>query len=187
MIRLRSLPVVCALLLATAGSARTLSAQAAPTATGPGKSFAVGAGASLYHLDYGDRWLGAPMVFADANLWWRVGLEGEARWLRYNQDLGTHTSTFLVGPRYSFSPRRTEPYVKALVGLGEYTYPFNYAKANYTVIAGGGGVDYHLTNRVQIRVVDVEYQRWLNATFNNTTQYGVSSGISFALFWAREH
>lgn len=187
MTRPRLLPVCCALLFAVLGTSRILLAQAKPTATGPGKSFAVGAGASLYHLEYGDRWLGAPEVFADANLWWRLGLEGEARWLRYNQDLGTHASTILVGPRYSFSPRRTEPYLKALVGRGQFFYPYRYAHANYTVVAGGGGVDFHLNNVVQIRVVDVEYQRWLNADFNNGTQYGISSGISFALFWPREH
>lgn len=187
MTRFHAVLVTCALGLGVASGSQQASAQASPTATGPGKSAVVGGAVSAFHVAYGDRWLAAPEVFVDANLWWRVGIEGEARWLRYNQELDTHASTYLVGPRYTFSPRRTEPYLKAFVGRGEFSFPYHYARGSYAVVGGGGGVDLHLNSRVQLRLIDVEYQRWLQFTYGSMPSYGISTGIAVAIWGAHEH
>ena len=165
-----------------AGSLACLAdAQALPTATGPGQSIAIGVGASAYRIDYGQRWLGGPQAWADYNPLLHFGIEGEARLLDLNEDLGTHASTVLVGPRILLSRGGVEPYVKALAGSGHLTFPYRYAEGSYLVVAGGGGVDLHLGNRLQIRLFDVEYQRWPKFTFGPMASFGVSTGISYTI------
>lgn len=156
-------------------------AQAAPTAIGPGSSVRLGYGISGYHVEYGQRRLGGAQGWVDANPLWWVGLELEARRLRYSQDLGTHADTYLAGPRISLLPAPVEPYVKLLAGSGRFTFPYNYAFGNYLVVAAGGGVDFHIGNRLQLRIIDIEYQRWPKFTFGSMPSYGISAGLSYSI------
>ena len=162
--------------------ARFVSAQALPAGVGPGTTVTIGGGYSVYHLDYGQRSLGGAQLWADGNLFWRTGLELEARRLRQNQDLNTHADTYLLGPRFVFSPRRVQPYVKVLAGVGHFSYPYGYARGKYLVVAAGGGVDLRLNNRFQVRVIDVQYQDWPQFTFGAMHTYGISSGLSITLY-----
>lgn len=156
--------------------------QAKPTATGPGTTVTVGGGYSVYHIPYGDRNLGGFQGWVDGNLYWPIGVEAEARRLRQNQDLGTHADTYLIGPRYALRPGGFKPYVKVLAGVGKFTFPYNYAHGSYFVVAGGGGLDLRLSDRIQWRAFDVEYQRWPQFTFGSMTSTGVSTGISIRLY-----
>ncbi len=174
---------ITALLLsavATFGS-RKVTAQALPTATGPASTLQVGVGFSGYHIDYGQRWLGGPLVWVDYNPLLHLGIEGEARSLRYNQDLGVHGSTLVVGPRVALHHGPIEPYVKVLAGSGRLTFPYAYARGNYFVVAGGGGVDLRLGDRLKMRVIDISYQQWPKFSFGTMTSYGISAGISLTL------
>ena len=174
------LPAVVLALLSSVASA-VAGAQALPTATGPGTSIQVGGGVSGYHLEYGQRWLGGVQGWVDYNPLLRFGIEGEARWLRYNQDLGTHAATYLVGPRFLLHRGHIEPYAKVLAGSGRFAFPYGYAHGDYFVVAGGGGVDLRLTPRLYIRVVDVEYQQWPKFTYGSMPSYGASAGISYVI------
>ncbi len=162
-------------------SAARAAAQALPTATGPASTVQVGAGLSGYHIDYGQRWLGGPFAWANYNPWLHLGIEGEARSLHYNQDLGVHGSTFLVGPRIAFHRGSTEPYLKVLAGSGRLALPYAYAHGSYFVVAAGGGVDVDLGTVMKIRVIDFTYQQWPAFTFGTMTSFGASAGISVTL------
>ena len=179
---MRSVWLSATFALCLLSGARAASAQALPTGTGPGTTVTVGGGYSVYHLDYGQRSLGGVQLWADGNLFWRTGLELEARQLRQNQDLNTHADTYLLGPRLVFSPRRIQPYVKALAGIGHFSYPYGYATGRYLVAAGGAGVDLQLNDRLRIRVIDVQYQDWPKFTFGAMHTYGISTGLSFTLY-----
>ncbi len=154
----------------------------AEAAVGGEQQFATGAMASAMHINYGKRWLVGTGVYVDANLNVHLGLEGEARWLNHNEDAGTHTTTYLGGLRYTFnSPHgRLRPYAKALVGVGEFYFPYQYAKGSYLVIEPGGGIDFRLSHRIRVRLIDVEYQRWPFFSFGTMTAYGVSAGVRYA-------
>ncbi len=167
-------------LIAVAGAGRA-GAQAAPTATGPGTSIRIGGGVSGFEADYGKRTLGGAVAWADVNPIWRVGVEGEARWLRLHEDEQTSESTYLVGPRVSILSGRVEPYVKGMVGAGLFSFPFGYGHGGYFVVAGGAGVDLHMGDRWRVRALDVEYQRWPQFSFGALSPYGVSAGISYTI------
>lgn len=158
------------------------SAQAIPTAVGPGKSVKIGGGYSMYHIDYGKRTLGGYQFWVDANPYWRYGIEAEMRRLRHNTDLNTYADTYLIGPRVVLLPGRFQPYVKGLVGKGKFNFPYNYAHGSYFVVAGGAGVDVHIASHVQWRVVDVQYQNWPQFTFGPMKSMGVSTGINITIF-----
>jgi len=177
---------LCLLALAAALPGR-LRAQAMPTAIGPGGYVSVGAGAALYHLEYGERDLGGLTAWVDANPVWRYGVEGEVRSLRFHTDEDVNETTYLAGPRIAIFPGPMRPYVKLLAGVGHYNLPFGFATGNFFTYAPGAGVDYMLNDIVAIRVVDFEYQ--VSTKFqtsrsgpeSNLVNYGVSAGISIRL------
>ena len=156
-------------------------AQARYAGTGPGSLVTVGGTVSGFQSDYGNWMLGGGAVYIDVNPTWRYGLEGEARVLRIHQEASVHESTYLAGPRVSFGTHRLNPYVKVLVGGGEFNFPYNYAYGNYFVVAPGAGLDYRVSPRVKVRVVDFEYQDWPGFTFGAIRPYGVSMGISVSV------
>jgi hypothetical protein len=182
--------LLLALLTLTAWASRA-SAQAVYTATGPGRYINVGLAASGYESDYGKTHLLGVTGFVDANLTFRYGVEFEARQLRFHEDPdGAHQSTYLVGPRFSFHSRQIRPYVKALAGRGEFTFPFNDAQGSYLVLAPGGGLDWRprLNGRLTIRVVDFQYQFWPSfnygapAPYPTLHPYGITTGLAFRVF-----
>jgi hypothetical protein len=157
-------------------------AQNIPTAIGPGSYVAVGGEITAFQADYGQRVLGGGVLFVDVNPTWRIGFEGEARYLRFNNFEDVTESNYLVGPRVMLKPGPFRPYVKFLVGAGKITLPFHYAEGTFLAYAPGAGLDYLVNDRVTVRVIDVEYQFWPDfASYGELRPYGVSAGISFRL------
>ncbi|HEY0263907.1 MAG TPA: hypothetical protein VGC07_05235 [Granulicella sp.] len=154
-------------------------AQARYAGTGPGSLVTVGGTVSGFQTDYDHRRMGGYGGYVDANLTWRLGLEGEMRFLREYRQM--HSSTYLIGPRISFGTGRLNPYAKVLVGLGHFTYPYDLFHGSYFVESVGGGVDLRLGRRLRWRVADFEYQRWPQFTFGAISPYGVSTGISYVV------
>ena len=170
-------------LVLTLACVSVLYGQAAPTANGPGSYVALGATFSGYESDYGQTLLGGGTLFVDANLYRRIGVEAEARISRLHSTDDLRESTYLVGPKISTHGRSLRPYVKFLVGRGEFNFPFNYAQGSYFVIAPGAGLDWRIgRGRLMIRVIDFEYQEWPMFSYGAIHPYGASTGISFGIF-----
>jgi hypothetical protein len=180
------IPAAALLLTVMAVCAGRAAAQEDPTETKPGAFIAAGGTLSAYKIDYGMHRLGGYSVFLDMNLTEHYGIEGEARWLVFNQQANVNTKTYLVGPRIQFAPRilrGATPYVKFLAGNGRFNFPYNYATGNYFVMAPGAGVDIPLgQSRFSIRLIDVEYQDWPQFSFGAMHAYGASTGISYRIF-----
>jgi len=161
--------------------------QAAPAVIGPLETIAVGGSFSAYRVNYGDRLLLGAAIFVDASYNQHYAIEAEGRWLWLRQRDGVRDSTYLIGPRFPLhgvgdERRRFRPYVKLLVGVAQFRYPYHYATGEYFVLAPGGGVDYRLNPRIRVRLVDVEYQCWPQFTYGSLSSLGVSSGLRFRLF-----
>jgi hypothetical protein len=179
--------IILGVVAALVGASPSLG-QALPTAAGPGAYLAGGVSFSRFQADYGENYLEGITGYVDANLTWRYGIEGEARYLVYHQLAQTNEITYLAGPRISFRPKRLRPYLKFLVGRGIFNYPYGYAQGKYFVMAPGGGVDFEV-GRLNVRLVDVEYQKWPNFggppttyKFGTLSPYGVSFGVSYKFF-----
>jgi hypothetical protein len=167
------------LCLAAPGVAR---AQVLPSATAGGFRLSAGGAASGSYLQYGERNLGGVTAFVDAETHRRLGIEGEGRWLEFHQNEQVHVETYSIGLRYHMNFTRFQPYVKGLIGFGDFNFPFSYAHGRYLVVTGGGGMDYRLTNRIRIRIPDVEYQDWPQFTFGAMSSVSVSAGVKVGIF-----
>jgi opacity protein-like surface antigen len=157
-------------------------AQDIATAKGPGSYIAVGGGVSIFDSDYGRRFLGGGLIYADMNPEWRLGIEGEARYLRLHTDEDVTETNYLAGPTYTRRMWGFRPYVKLLVGVEKITLPFHYAQGTFFTYAPGGGVQYVAGDRLILRMIDFEYQ--LTPSFANYGQlrpYGLSAGFSVRL------
>jgi hypothetical protein len=160
--------------------------QATPAVHGGIPPLWAGGYYSNFHSDYSPDRLGGLGVFVDWNLFGKLGAEGEARWLRFNQDLGTHEDNYLVGPRYSRRHGRYVPYVKFLMGAGELNFPAGQGHGGYFAMVPGGGLDYRLNQRFTIRG-DYEYQFWPSAPggglpTHGLTPNGFTVGIGYRIF-----
>jgi len=181
--RLRSAALFVASLAASLATGRAASTQALPTATGPGTYLIVGGTFSDFESDYGKQAVTGAGVYVDSNLFWRYGIETEARRIVYPH-FGESHSTLLAGPRWSFRAKGLVPYVKLLAGGGRFDFPFGYAHGNYFVIAPGAGLDLRLGEKLRLRLIDVEVQDWPSFTYGPLHPYGVSAGISFQVYGA---
>jgi hypothetical protein len=162
--------------------AHRASAQVVPSADAGGLTLSAGTTGSGYTLQYGERKMLGITGFVDLDTRRHLGIEGEARWLVFHQTADVHATTYAIGPRYHMDKGRFQPYAKALVGIGQFNFPYNYATGNYLVVAPGGGVDFRLNHRIRLRLVDFEYQYWPQFTYSAMTSVGVSTGIRVRIF-----
>jgi opacity protein-like surface antigen len=160
--------------------------QTAPSAFKGSLGLQVGGLGSVFQPDYAgngvaqigpERLYGAgAYVDARFNRWAQI--EAEARWLRFNEYLGIYQNTYSIGPRIPIVTfHRFTPYGKALVGWA------TMADLNGKALAFtyGGGVDYRLSRRLTVRVIDYEYQQW-RVTPDDLWPNGGSVGISYRIF-----
>jgi hypothetical protein len=156
--------------------------QATPAATGPGSYVAVGGGITAFQAGYGQRDLSGSVIYADVNPQWRVGLEGEARFLRWHSAEQVTESDYLGGLRLAIlRPRRFQPYGKFLAGMGRIALPFGLAHGFFLAYAPGAGIDLALNDRITVRAIDFEYQHWPQFAFGPLSPYGFSAGVSVRL------
>jgi hypothetical protein len=108
-----------------------------------------------------------------------VRYEAEVRFLTINEEVGTHQSTYLAGAKVPYHFHRATAYAKLLIGDGRFHFPYGYADGSYFVVAPGAGVDLALGNsRFSVRLIDFEYQSWVNFPFGTLNPYGISTGVS---------
>ncbi len=137
---------------------------------------------SAFRPDYGSNELLGIGFYADFNVASHLSAEAEGRFLRFNQSVDVHEDTYLIGPRYRFHWHHTQPYVKFLLGNGQFNFPDNFAHGGYLVLAPGGGVDINLGHHWVWRPIDYEYQHWSGFQSSSLSPNGFSTGIAYRIF-----
>lgn len=182
------LATFCLILVSAVTSA---SAQVAPSAERRGLSIYTGGEFSVFQPDYdgkgvadtGPKRLYGIGAFVDAHLSRWLQIEGEGRWLRFNEYQNIGQNTYLIGPKVPiWEFHRWKPYGKFLIGWGSGSGGWLSGKA--TALAYGGGVEYRLTRKITIRPAEYEAQDW--HTVPTLHPYGLSAGISYRVFGGRE-
>lgn len=92
---------------------------------------------------------------------------------------------YLVGPQYrSHSFGKLQLYGQGLVGLGKIHFPFSVGDGSYFALVPGGGINYRLARRWQLRA-GYDYEFWLNspnitaAPAHQITPSGFHAGLAF--------
>jgi len=181
------LPLILAIL---ASFTHPLFAQSALSKFQSNLTLNAGALISAFDPDYGPNNLAGIGVWADAGVVHGFGLEAEGRWLRRYEF--RHLERFSPNlERISPSLKRVRPYLervtpyaKILGGAGYMNFQNHIATGHFGALAYGGGLDFRLNRRVNIRALDVEIQQW--PQFAVATQslhpVGVSAGVSYRIF-----
>jgi len=185
------------LLVAGALSTR---AQVVPSAFAKGLSLTAGGEASVYQPDYTgfgvparapfSQYLYGIGTYVDLKVTPWIQIEGEGRWLRFNQVDGIYEDNYLIGPRlpiYRLHFWHATPYGKVLIGYGKLNFENGNGWGRYTQLSYGGGLDIKMSKRINVRLPDFEYQQWLNWTEGtgksyNLFPYGLSVGVSYRVF-----
>jgi hypothetical protein len=164
------------------GAVCSANAQVVPAADRGGIRLSAGGLASGYYVQYGEVKLLGPAAFVDVDTLRHFGFEGEARWLDFHRTHDFKATTYLGGIRYHREIGRFDPYVKGLVGLGQFHYTYGLGHDNDLVVAPGGGLDFHLSHRIILRAADFEYQIWPQFHYGSMSSVGVSTGIRVRIF-----
>lgn len=176
--------------LATGLFASAAHAQVVPSATSPVHALWVGGEYSNFSASFpyqsGKRLWGIG-AFADYHLNSHIGLEAEARFLRFNSFYGEMEDNYLAGPRYLMGRfGRLQPYAQCLAGIGKIQYPFAIGNGNYLALAPGAGANYRIARRWSLRG-EYEYQLWpgspniANQPAHEITPNGFYVGLAFRL------
>jgi len=91
--------------------------------------------------------------------------------------------SYLVGPRYVFHYGRFHPYAKALLGIGRFQYQYDtvpHTTYTYKIYAFGGGLDIQATHHINVRAIDLEYQRWPGYPPSGLTPIVGTIGVAYA-------
>jgi hypothetical protein len=147
------------LLLAVSGFAL---GQAKPAASRSG-DLQVGAGFTTASPDYGTDRIRGFAFYGDFDFRPHIGLEVDFHQLN-SPKTDIYERSYEVGGRYFRRYGRSgafKPYGKVLYGRGVFNFPLNEANLAYNMLAFGGGLDYELTNRINLRG-EFEYQHWFS-------------------------
>jgi hypothetical protein len=158
-------------------------AQAIPTASRI-SSIQVGIGGMITNPDYAQKYIKGLTFYGDYNVWHNIGLEGE---IHYSVLTPTDLSenTYLVGPRYTVRRKNFSVYGKALFGMGRFgTQGGSFettATTPYTAYAFGGGVEYMAPHNLNVRLIDVELQKWPNFPPNGLSPISYTIGVAYVI------
>jgi hypothetical protein len=127
-------------------------------------------------------------IYADLNVFQRYGLEGEARFLDFNNPGGLTEKSFLGGPFATVYRRgRLSGNVRFVGGAGLVTYTGGIGYGSYFEFATGGNVEYRFAHKLKARF-DYEHQ-WMPSAPGlpgipnmGLTPDGYSGGVSYRIF-----
>ncbi len=90
-------------------------------------------------------------------------------------------TSYMVGPRAIYHRRKFAVYGKLLVGRATITNQDNNASSSYNAYAFGGGLEYHVIRKVNIRVIDFTVQKWPNFEPNTLSPTLITVGASYII------
>lgn len=177
---------VCCAALFVAGSTSLATAQAIPTASR--EPIEVGAAFSFGSPGYQNTptYVEGLTLFANAGLRGRFGVQIDAHIDSLITPIDIGEDTYEIGPRFAVVHQdRVNIYVKAVGGLGKFAYqPGTYANPHtdtYGVFSGGGGIEYRLSGRFDVRAIDLEIQSWPGFPGGSLHPVVASMGLAWRL------
>jgi opacity protein-like surface antigen len=135
--------------------------------------------------EYVGDWLQGMTFYGTFDLNNHLGVEGNVHLVSLFKDyFAFDESSYDAGIRWAQHYRKFTPYGKGLIGLGHATAPNpnqiegHSTPGTYFLFALGGGLDYGLTEKINLRA-DFEYQRWTNFPPHGLTPPLLSIGAAY--------
>ena len=154
-----------------------LRAQATPTASRAG-DLQIGVGYTIAKPDYGQQNFQGFTAYADFDLRSHLGFEAEFHQISTTSNNQSYQRTYEVGGRYFRTYGHLIPYVKVMVGRGDFNYPFGATDLAYNLFAAGLGADYRIRPSLSLRA-EYEMQRWSGFTNGGLNPQLVTLGLAY--------
>ena len=159
------------------GGASALYSQAVPTASRTG-DVQIGAGYSIARPDYVQQTFPGFAAYADFDFRQHIGVEGEFHQVYSTNGDQSYERTYAIGGRYFRTYGALVPYVKAMVGRGDFNYPFGQTELGYNLFAAGVGADFKLGPWLRVRG-EYEFQKWSSFPNGGFTPQIVTIGAAY--------
>ena len=159
------------------GGGSALYSQAVPTASRTG-DVQIGAGYSIARPDYVQQTFPGFAAYADFDFRPHIGVEGEFHQVYSTNGDQSYERTYAIGGRYFRTYGALVPYVKAMVGRGDFNYPFGQTELGYNLFAAGVGADFKLGPWLRVRG-EYEFQKWSSFPNGGFTPQIVTIGAAY--------
>ena len=147
----------------------------------------IGGGYSIAKADYLTNRIKGFNFYTDFDFKPNWGVELNFHQLNDNTGTQVYERTYEFGGRYT---RRyfgiVNPYVKGLYGRGVYNYSQSQANLAYNMLIGGGGIDFAVHKRVNVRV-DYEYQHWMSFPYSGLNPQVFTVGAAYHFGAGKPH
>jgi opacity protein-like surface antigen len=167
------------------GGSSILHAQAIPTASRAGDA-QIGIGYSIGKPDYAPQNFQGVTAYADFDFRPHLGVEAEFHQINNTNGYQSFQRTYEIGGRYLRTYGPLAPYVKAMIGHGQFEYPYGETEAGYTMYAGGAGLDFKLSAYLRVRG-EYEFQKWTSFPNGGLTPQIVTIGVAYHLAGRSKH
>jgi hypothetical protein len=155
--------------------------QAVYTATRSSR-IQVGAGFLLLDPDYVGGWNRGISFYADDDFSHYFGIEADVHLGGISTPGNVAQNSYLIGPRLTYRRGKLLVYGKIMVGRGTITNQITKGASSYGIYAYGGGLEYRVGHRFNVRPVDVAVESWPNFYPHTLTPVAVTLGIGYIVF-----
>jgi len=159
------------------GGAPAFFGQALPTASRAGDA-QIGVGYSNARPGYLPQSFQGIAAYADFDLRPHYGIEAEFHQVNNTGSYQSFERTYEIGARYLRTYGPFVPYVKAMIGRGDFDYPYGETLIGYTIYAGGAGADFKLNSYLHLRG-EYEFQKWTDFPTGGLTPQIVTVGVAY--------
>lgn len=151
--------------------------QALPTASRAG-DVQIGAGYSMGKPDYVQQTFQGFAVYGDFDFTLHWGVEAELHQVNSTDGDQSFQRTYDIGARYFRTYGPLVPYAKAMIGRGDYNYPFGLTQLGYHMYAGAVGADVKLGPYLRVRG-EYEFQKWTSFPNGGLAPTIITVGVAF--------
>lgn len=159
------------------GGTSSLWAQAMPAASRAGDA-QIGVGYLGARPDYVQQTFSGFAAYADFDFRPHLGVEAEFHQAGSTSGDRSFERTYEVGVRYHRAYGPLLPYVKAMAGRGDFSYPTGQTQLGYNMFAAGAGADIRIGQYLRVRG-EYEFQKWSSFPNGGLTPQLLTLGIAY--------
>jgi hypothetical protein len=158
----------------------SLHSQAVYTAN---RTTRIQAGAGLAYImpDYVDASIKGVSFWADYDFLKYVGVEASVHLGTIITPADIAETSYFVGPRLVYRHRKLTGYAKILLGRATITNQFYGVSSSYNAYALGGGLEYKIARKINLRAIDFEFQQWPDFEPHTLSPIAITIGASYII------
>lgn len=159
------------------GGATAFYGQALPTASRVA-DVQIGAAYSLGRPDYPAQTFQGFTAYGDFDFRPHLGIEAEFHQVNSTNGDQSFQRSYEIGARYLHAYGPLVPYLKAMIGRGDFNYPHGQTDLSYDLFAGGVGADFKIGPFLRVRA-EYEFQKWIDFPNGGLTPQIVTFGVAY--------